>query len=129
MLLGRCGFLAQDVTQSIKSGFPASTPVGDPLLSGGHRCWFDAADASPPDLLGSHDSARLEHLNVLDHGRQGHGQRTRQLAHRSGSKGEPFNHGPPAAISQRLEGPIEVDRLVKHVLEYIRHRLDSQGNA
>ena len=66
---------------------------------------------------------------MLDHGRQGHGQRTRQFAHGSGAQGEALHHGTPAAISQRLEGPIEVDRLVKHVLDYKSARFDSQVEA
>jgi hypothetical protein len=94
------------------------TPVGDPLLGRGHRRRLYPAHARPADFPGLHDTARLEYLNMLDHGRQGHGERTRQFAYGSRAQGEAFHHGSPAAISQRVEGPIEVDRLVKYVLEF-----------
>ena len=80
---------------------------------------LDPAHACPSDLLGLHDPARLEDLHVLDDGRQGHCQGFCQFTDRGGSRGEPFHHGAPALVGQRLKGPIQVDRLVKHVLEYV----------
>jgi hypothetical protein len=115
VLLTGSGFVVQEVAQSIEPGFPALTPVGDPLLGRGHRRRLYPAHARPADFPGLHDTARLEYLNMLDHGRQGHGERTRQFAYGSRAQGEAFHHGSPAAISQRVEGPIEVDRLVKYL--------------
>ncbi len=79
-----------------------------------------------PTFSVCHDAARLEHLHVLDHGGQGHGQGTRQLTHGCGAQGQALHHGTPAAVGQGLEGPIEVDRLVKHVLEYMSGGLNSK---
>ncbi len=119
MVSPRWCYLVQDVAQSVQAGFPAPASVGDPLFGGGHRRRFDPAHARPPDLLGLHNPARLEDLHVLDDSGKGHRQGLCQFADRGGSQGESFHHGAPALVGQRLEGPIQVDRLVKHVLEYV----------
>jgi len=54
----------------------------------------------------------------LDDSCKGHSQGLCQLADRGWSQGESFHHAAPALVCERLEGPIQVDRLVKHVLEY-----------
>src|ERR1039458_2916928 len=111
-------YFVQDVAQSVQAGFPTPASVGDPLFGGGHRRTFDPARARPPDLLGLHEPALLEHLDVLEDSGKGHGQGFCQFTDRSGPQGEAFHHAAPALVGQRLEGPIQVDGLVKHVLEY-----------
>ena len=111
------GGVMQEVAQSVQAGFPAPAPIGDPLLGGGHRRWFDPTHACSPDLLGLDYSARFEDLHVLDDHCEGHRQRLGQFTDRGGSRRESFHHAAPALVGQRLEGPIQVDRLVKHLLE------------
>ena len=72
----------------------------------------------PSDLLGLDDSARFEHLHVLD---------DRSERHRPEASADSLTEaGPEVSRStmvrrllsaNKLERPIEVDRLLKHLLE------------
>jgi hypothetical protein len=109
----------QEIAQSVQAGFPAPTPIGDPLLGGGHRRGFDPTHACSPDLFGLHNSAGFEDLDMLNDRGKGHRQRLCQFADRSRSRRQSFHHAAPAFVSQRLERSIQVDCLLKHVLEYM----------
>ena len=59
---------------------------------------------------------------MLDDRGKGHRQGLCQFADRGRSQCQSFNHAAPALVSQCLEGPIQVDPLVKHSLEYMSPR-------
>ena len=67
-------------------------------------------------------AALICHINreVLHHGRERHGERLRELAHRRRAEGQLLHHASPRRIGQRLEHQIELVRLVKHSLKYRR---------
>ena len=109
----------QKVVQAVQTGLPPSPPISDPLFGGSYRRGFNLTHACSPDLLGTHNSARFEDLHVLDDRSKGHGQGRGQFAHCGRPERESIQHAPPALVSQRTVRPIQVDRLVKHVLEYM----------
>jgi hypothetical protein len=106
--------------QPFEPVLPARAALADPLLgeTQGHR--LDLACAHAADLLGPDEPARLQHLQVLEHSGQRHGERLRELRHRGRSAREPLDHLAPARVGERTEHAIEGGALVRHVLKYCR---------
>jgi hypothetical protein len=67
-LRGREG-VVQDVAQELEPSLPDRAVLGDPILECAHRAGFEPAGPDPADLLGTHEPAALEHVEVLQHGR------------------------------------------------------------
>ena len=67
-LRGREG-VVEDVAQQVEPTFPDSAMLGDPVLKCAHRAGFEPAGADAADLLGTHEPAALEHVEVLQHSR------------------------------------------------------------
>ena len=106
---------------------PERAAVVEPLLGGRERLRLDAAHAYATDLLGRHDATRLEHLDVLDHRRERHVERRRQIADGGGGSDETLDHLPTRRVGQRVEETVE--RMVKHVLYYSHDANISQAIA
>ena len=56
---------------------------------------------------------------MLDDSGEGHVERPSELADRGRSADEPLHHDAPGRVGERLEGEIEGQRLVKHLLKYL----------
>jgi len=54
---------------------------------------------------------------VLEHGGQGAVERLGELAHRGGTRAEPFHHTSPGVVRQGGEDPFEGGRSFNHLLE------------
>jgi len=78
----------------------------------------DAASTGAAQFARPDQTARLQHVDVLQDGGQRHVQRLTEFAHRRRAAAEPFDHEAPAGIGQRLEHPIQIGRIGKHALEY-----------
>jgi len=104
---GREG-VVEDVAQEVEPAFPDSAVLGDPVLDRVHRAGVEAAGADPTGLLGTHEPAALEHVEVLQHCRQRHAERRRELAHRGGPPGELHDDRATVAVGQSVERQIEL---------------------
>ena len=82
--------------------------LGDPVLDRAHRAGFEPAGADAADLLGTHEPALLEHVEVLQHGRKRHLQWRREFAHGGGAIGEPRDDRAAVAVGQSAERLIEL---------------------
>ena len=92
-----------------RPSFPHRTAIGDPLLQQRKFCRFDAAGADPSDLLGVHQSAFLQHLQVLNHRCQSDVEGRGQPGDRKGSFAELLYYCPPRAIAERVEHAVDVN--------------------
>ena len=72
--------LGEVFAEPVEALFPAGAPLGDPLLGRPQRARLDAAGAHPSHLLGANQPACFEHVQVLDHRRQRHRERSSELA-------------------------------------------------
>jgi len=106
-LRGREG-VVEDVAQDVEPTLPDSSMLGNPVLDRAHRARFEPAGADPADLLGTNEPAALEHVEVLQHGRQRNPQRRRELAHRGGATGQPRDDRAAVAIGQSVKRLIEL---------------------
>ena len=80
------------VAQSIEATLPARTPIDDPLLGHLQRSRFHTAGANPPHLFRLDEAARFEDVEMLNHGREGDGKRTGEIADRRRPTTEPLDH-------------------------------------
>ena len=98
-----------DVMAAVSDGMPKLSPVlDDPVLHGAHRAGLEPAGAHPADLLGAHEPAALEHVEVPQHRWQRHPQGRCELAHRGGTTGEPIDDRAAVAVGQSVERLIEL---------------------
>src|SRR3954468_8115326 len=108
--------IGEIVAQAIQPALPGRAPGTDPLLDRLQRGRLEPAGPHAGDLLPADEPAGLEHLEVLDHRRQRHRQRARELADRGRSVAQPLDDDPPARIGQRLEDAIGL--ILKHPPKY-----------
>ena len=81
--------------------------LGDPLLDRAHRRRLETACADAADLLGADQAALLQHVDVLDDGRQRHRERLGELADRGRALAQPGDDRAPARVGEGTEGPVE----------------------
>src|SRR5690348_10575494 len=117
------GVLSEVVAEAVEAALPARAPLRDPLLGRSQRLRLDLAGAHAADLARLHEPARLQHLDVLDHGRERHVERPRELTDRRGPAREPVDHDPPAGVGEGLENSV---KLVKHLLKYYTDTRDPE---
>ena len=100
------GGVAQVVAQAVQAALPQRAALGDPVLGRAQRRRVDLAGTGAAYLLGSHEPARLQNLNM-----------------------------PASGIRQcvkypvQVSGPVEQSSLVKHILEYAGSPANSQADA
>jgi hypothetical protein len=122
--------LAEDVAEAVEAVLPRRSLEAQPLLGAPQAGWIDLAGADASGLLRPNQLARLEHLQVLDRGRNRHAEEARQLAHRGRAAGQALDDRPPVGIGDRVEHLIRDRRLmVKHVLNGKDVSPDSQVAA
>jgi hypothetical protein len=78
----------------------------------GHQA--DAAHPSVPPAL--HEARTLEHNEVLADGRQRHGERAGELAHRGLAPGQPSDDGAAGGVGEGTEDSIEPRVTVNHMV-------------
>ena len=104
--------------EPVELRFPFAAPLGDPGLRRLEPVRLELDGADPALLLGPYQPAFLERFEVLHHCWKADRQRPRQFGHGRGSAAEPGKHSPPNRVGERLEGPVEGSRIVKHMLKY-----------
>src|SRR6188768_1910815 len=109
----RCVLFGQIFTQAIEAGFPLAASASKPALDALERGSLELASAYPTLFTRADEATRLEHLQVLDDGRQSHRQRLSELAHRSRTPAQPVHHAPARGIAERLEQPVERGTLLR----------------
>jgi hypothetical protein len=78
----------------------------------GHQA--DAAHAPVPPAL--HEARTLEHNEVLADGRQRHGERAGELAHRGLAPRQPGDDGAAGGVGEGTEDGIEPREIVNHMV-------------
>lgn len=110
----------QELPEAVQATLPKDPTPRDPSLGRSQAIWMDTARTHTPHFLARYDSAFLEHLEMLDHRGQRHGEGRRELTHRSRPRREALYHGPSCGIGERVEHPIERCLMVKHLLNHTR---------
>ena len=77
----------------------------------------DAAGAHASRLLGPHQAAGFEHLQMLVDGRQRHVERLRELADRGRPARQSLDDDAPSRIGESLEDAVERSSMVKQALK------------
>jgi hypothetical protein len=127
-LVGFVGVRGEEVAEPVETAFPQGPPLVDPVLGRAQRGRLDRAGAHPPDLLRADEAAGLEHLDVLDHRRERHLERLRELAHRRRPTRQAVDHRAAAGVSERVEDLVE-RRMVKQLLNFGMGSTQSQAIA
>ncbi len=73
------------------------------------------------DFLGLHDAAGFEDVEVLQNGREGHGEPGGEFGDGRGSAAQTLDQEHLGGIGERLEDAVErrpASKLVKHLAEY-----------
>ena len=100
-----------------RAAVPGQPALVEPFLGLAQRLGIDGAGAHPADLLGGHQPALLEHLQMLHDGRQRHGEAAGPVRSPMPVRGSAVDDLPARRIGQCLEHQIERRRLVKHALK------------
>src|SRR5271165_2927752 len=114
----RCEFsvvgLSQEIAQPVKPAFPHRAAVADPSVRHRKAAGFDSAGAYPPGLFGLDQAAFLQHLQVLNDGRQRDAEWLCQPRHRYGSLAEPLQNGPAGGVAEGMEDTVDIGFLALH---------------
>src|SRR5262245_2499723 len=78
---------------------------------------LELASAHSANLVGIHDAAVFQHLQVLHHGRERNTQRPCEAAHRRRPMAQVFDQPTPGWVAKSMKDLINL-RLVKHTLKY-----------
>ena len=83
--------------------------IADPLLEGGEACGFDAAGAYTAELLGEHQAAFFEDLQVLRYGGEGDVEGCGEGGDGKGSVAEPVQDRPAGGVAECVKEAIDID--------------------
>jgi hypothetical protein len=112
VLLGLNG--SEVVVESVETTLPEYAVLGNPVIRFAQGSGFEFAGA-PLGLPPARDQSRsLEHLEVLGHSGQAHGERLGQFGDGSFATGQARQNGTPGRVGQGGEGIAEM--IVLHVL-------------
>src|SRR6185312_16623065 len=117
LLLASGGGAVQERAEAVQAAFGRQPLPAYPVRGGGQRPGDELIGADPPGLRRADDAGLLQDAQVLDHRRQRHVERPGQLADRRRTAGQPLDHGPPAAVAQCAEHPVEL-RILRHAPKY-----------
>src|SRR5579859_180183 len=129
LLFRLVGVLREKVAEAVEALLPERAARGDPALGQAQCGGIDTAGAHPPQLLRADQPARLQHLQVLHHRRQRHGQGPRQLADRGRPAAQALHHAAAGRVRERLEDAVERGVLVNHLLKYCAEQWPCQGTS
>ena len=93
--------------QPVEALLPFRSSLTDPLLRSGERRGIDFAGPHAAAFSRAHKSRFLQQREMLHHRRKRHGERACEVAHRSRTARQPFDHRPPRGIGESLESQIE----------------------
>jgi len=110
------GLLGEDLPESIESPLPGGAPLTYPAFGAAQRGGFNVAGPRSADFLRTNQAARLQHLQVLNDGGQGHVERLRELSDRGGAAAQALDDQAPRRVRERLEDEIEPGQ--RHVVSH-----------
>jgi hypothetical protein len=119
VLLCRCGVGAKEGLQGVQSLLPVTLVGAQPGGGGGQRHRFKSTHVLTARDRLPHKTDPFKYLDVFRGGRQRHGQWLGQLTNRQVALGEPAEHVPSGAISERMKNGVHLCRLVNHMAEGI----------
>src|ERR671922_2430194 len=102
------GVLArQIIPEPVEAPLPALAPLRDPALGRAQCVGLDRHCANSADLLAAHETALLENVQVLEHGRERDREWGGELTDRCWPALEPLHHPPSARVGERVEDVVE----------------------
>src|SRR5688572_1846768 len=93
--------------EAIETIVPGRATLAHPAIDGRERARLHAINADAPALARAHQTSLLQHLEVLHHRWQGHGQRLAELADGGGPAAQPLDHAEARWIGQGVKDAIE----------------------
>lgn len=117
--------IRQVLAETVETTLAQRPPFGDPGLGRTHNGRLDHARPGPSHLLRAEQTARLEHLDVLEHSCKGHGHRPAELADRGRPRTEALQHRAPTRVRERVKDAVKID-VVKHSLQHCSQPTNSQ---
>jgi hypothetical protein len=104
--------LVQVTLEGIETAFPEWAVARDPCRGLGERSRLQAASPYPAVLSRIDEAGPRQDLDMLQDGRQRHGEWMRELADGGLSLGEPRQDGSPRRVGQGREGRVERCRML-----------------
>ena len=101
---------------------PEALVAVEPLIGAFHRLGAQAASDCAAGLVADDEAGVRQHVEVLHHGRQRHGEGLGEFADRDGVRlAQARQQSAPGGVGKRRESAVEVGGLiVNHVVKYRR---------